>query len=547
MKAFIDYLLHKFGYIPEKELILRSLPKDKQRKARNIIKRLNSLQSVANIGECYSLTKELASTFKEVSQSKGLSRHSKDAVQLIGSTDYQGFRPAMARLYNLFANPFGVYAFVARHHWAVKTSLAIIRDEISSDGFSLKAAKGVTKKRLKEVHDIVKDLKLAQLRLNMITHLELYGNCWVKPIKSAKEKYNLKLELLAPPKLLPIIDTTSDQIVGWDYYNGKSSEKFTLKDLYHMYLYSVDNYREIGDVPLGPALIPIEADMAADGYNNQQFQTGGLFGLVFSVEVPQSDDPLSEDSYDVVEEFQDRLDSQYSGMKAANKPLVMNNLKTVHNLGSAKNLDMAYQTLHQETAKTIAFCLGVPSEKIGVSRSQTLQYIPSLVEDSVNSAFDKTLNNLTTLVDTFINEKILKDKLGITDIKLVAGGRFGALTKNAADTIKTLADAGPILTVNDALDKVLGWETLPPDNPRGSYVLDNTVNRDAEAVPQAIDPDKPDMDLVKKVSSNDFLSLAREISSGTFEKKEVITDNDNEIVNELKLKGSNIKYFKFSR
>ena len=149
LRHFLDTFLHNFGYISERELILRALPAEKQKRARTIVKRLNSFATMSNVGECLELTGELTSIFREVSpQLKVKDGRAKEAVKLIGGGD-QNYRPAMARLFGLFNNnPFGVYAFIARHHWAVRSALSVIRDELSNDGFQLRAQKGTTKKRI---------------------------------------------------------------------------------------------------------------------------------------------------------------------------------------------------------------------------------------------------------------------------------------------------------------------------------------------------------------------------------------------------------------
>lgn len=253
--------------------------------------------------------------------------------------------------------------------------------------------------------------------------------------------------------------------------------------------------------------------------------------------------PIERDNEDIVDELQDRIDAMYSGVKAAHSVLVANNIDAVHNISPVGKLDKSFTNLHAETAKTIAQCLGVPPEKIAISRSQNLQYIPSLVEDSVNAQFDKSLNALISMVDDFLNERVLRDMLGITDVRIVASGRYGALTKNAAETIKTLADAGPLITVNQALDRILGWEELPPDNPRGNMVLDNTQNRAPDAVPQKADPPKQDLEFGKAVTSDNFLSWLGEIRKGTFERKDVTWLPETATVDVAIIKRGSIKFY----
>ena len=503
IQEFIDDQLYKFGYIKEEERILRSLPEVSQKKARNIINKLGNLKNLSNVGDAFELSAELCSIFKKnANQLRTRNKGIKDAVRLIGGD--QGYRPAMARLYGLFkGHPFAIYAFIARHHWAVRAALGVIRSEIVNDGFELKAQKGTTKKRLREVYKQLKAMGIFKLRLNLACHLKLYGNAWVLPHKNLLGSYGF-LELLAPPRILPITDPVTDKIVGWDYRVGSTVYRYDIDDIYHIWEYNVDNYKDLGDPCLTPAILPIEADLAADSYNNQIFQKGGLFGIIINIKNPDSD-PISRDEDDVVEDLQERIDSQFSGVKASGSTLVGSNIENVYNLSTAGK-DMGYKDLHTETAKTVANCFGMPPEKIAISRSSSQQYVPSLVEDSVNASFDKTINALTSEIDDFLNDKILAELLGITDVRIVASGRYGSLTKNAAETIKTLADSGPIITVNQALERVLGWEELPSNDPRGQWILDNSKNRDPEAVPLESEPDRPELEFGKSMfSKNRFI------------------------------------------
>lgn len=486
---------------------------------------------------------ELTNIFKEsAGKTKTISKRTKDAISLVSMSDLYGYKPGMSRIYGLFSqNPFGAYAFIARHHPVVRACIQVILDEVANDGFSLVAEKGVTKKRLKEVYRKIKELELPELRLSLCKQLRLYGNAWILPHTNLLGGKSDNMQLLSPPKLLPDIDPVTDKVRGWLYKPGPGIGTIPLPvdKVWHLRTFSADDYRPIGDPPLGPAMLRIEADMAATAFNNQVFQKAGLMGIIVSVEAPEDDDPFDDASLDAVDDLQERLDTQFSGAKAGQSTIVASNIKDVYNVNPVGKLDSSFKTLSYETAKTIATCLGVPPERIAVSRSETLQYIPSLVEDSVNTAFDKALNHLVSYVDEFINEKIIKGRLGITDVRIQAGGRYGALTKNAAETIKALAEAGPIITVNDALDKVLGWEPLPPDNPRGQKVLDNTATRKPETIPLTSDPIEEDFNLGKTA----FMKKYRFEAPLFMMKDKTRSKNDEVIVHRAIINKWGVKYY----
>lgn len=542
VKDFMDWLLEKFGYIDEKEYILRSLPKPKQKRARRLARKLSNLKSFMDVNEYLETSNQLTQILKD-----DLPKTRKKTLPTFSNMyDVYNYKPATSRLYNLFAsNPFGAYAYVARHHSAVRACISTILDEINNDGYVLISEKGVTKKRLKDVYRKLKSINLPELRSNLCKHLKIYGNAWILPHTNLLGGKSDTLQLLSPTRILPDIDPVTEKIKGWFYRPGSIDSNITyfpLDKVWHLRLYSVDDYRDIGDPPLAPALLDIEADMAASAFNNQVFQKGGLLGVIISVKVPEAD-PLSDEELDVAEDLQERINTQFSGAKAGQSVLVSPNIDNVYNPVPIGGLDSSFKTLHYEVQKTVAICLGVPPEKIAVSRSETLQYIPSLVEDSVNTSFDKAINTLVSYVDDFINETILREYYGITDIRIQAGGRWGSLTKNAADTIKALADSGPIITVNDALEKVLGWEPLPPDNPRGNIVLDNSQNRKMDSNPQLIDPEEEDLDLGKStISSASFIKWC-EMRQGSWEVKDKTYSSDDAIVHRVIINKWGVKYY----
>lgn len=535
---------------PEEQL-LKELPIEKERRAKQLMMKMKDIRSFGSLNDFYNNQNELHGILKEAVvtlKAKGVPKSLKSAVQLIdaGTTDYN---PAMSSLYQLFHNPLAVFAFICKHHPAVHSAINVIREEIANDGYVLKAEKGMSKKRLKEVHNILKKNRIGELRIRMAAQFKIYGNIWLK-----LDKDTGSIKLFAPTKLLPVIDTTTDKIKAWDFIQGSRTTRYAYDDLLHFYLYSADDYSGLGDPPLGPALVDIEADMCAAAFNNQVFKKGGLMGIIISLESPNVGDPMADDPEDLVDALQDRIDAQFSGARTGQSVMVGTDIKNVYNVSPVGKMDSSFQSLRMETAKTIATCLGVPPEKIAVSRSSTLQYIPSLVEDSVNASFDKTIYTLVEKVDDIINEKILKQFLNIKDVVIEAGGRYGALTKNAADTLKTLADAGPIVTVNDGLERILGWEPLPPDNVRGQWVLDNSKGRmeglnssEIPRYPGVVDPEKPNFDLGKSLSSDAFLTLAQNIKSGKFEAMDMTYAFDTEIVHYAKVRHGKVQYFAFKK
>ncbi len=530
VKDFFTNAIESLGLVPEEDLISRSLPKEKRKREKQLKKFLFSHKSRSDINSYLDASRELSGLYKEaLVKNKGLSKRRKDAISLVSMSDLYGYKPGMSRLYNLFSqSPFGLFAFISRHHPAIRGCLQAILNEISNDGYVLISEKGTTRKRLKDVYRRLKDARIPDMRLTLAKHLKIYGNAWVLPHNNILGGKSDVMQILSPPRILPDIDPVTDRIRGWLYKPGPGVGTINLPvdKVWHLRLFSVDDYRPIGDPPLGPAILDIEADMFASAFNNEVFQKGGLLGIILSIKTPESIDPFSDEELDFTEELQEKIDTQFSGAKAGQSILASPNIENVYNANPIGKLDASYTKLHYEAYKTIALCMDVPPEKIAVSRSDNLQYIPSLVEDSVNTAFDKSLNSLISYVDNFINEKVIKERFSIDDIIIQAGGRYGALTLNACEAISTLANAGPIITVNDAYEKILGWEPLDAGDERGNYILDNTKGRtqgkntqEVPRYPGLVAPENENMDLGKTISSKEFFKLpetTRRLKDKTF-------------------------------
>lgn len=522
-----------------------------ERKARvqQIQRQLKRISVIKDPNVAMPLMSELREIYREALPEIERQNKKIATVLRMQTDDTYGLKPAGARLWNLFEDsPFAIYAYVARQFWPVRACLSLITDEIENDGVELIGQKGTTRKRYKEVYRKLKDLRIFELRKQVARHLKLYGNAWILPHKNLLGTPGM-LEILAPPRVTSIIDPYTDNIIGWRYEYGKGVINYRLEDVYHLMDISIDDYKPLGDPSLSCAILAIEAALAASSTYNNMFQNGAMMGLIINMQ-PDTQDPLAQDPEDAAEDLQDRIESQFSSFKNANKVCVTSGVDKVHDVSPVGKFDQSYSIIHKDAAKVVCGCFGVPSEKIGVSRSDTLQYIPGVVEDSVNVLFNKTMNSLMNKTDNFINDYVLREMLGITDVRIKGSGRYGALTKQAAETIKILSEAGPILTVNWALERVLGWEPLPPDNPRGNLVLDNSANRDVESNPLGSDPYIEDPNFgkgqKKVVSSILPYQFMKYCMSGWFEGLELPGDADDDLPSMAIIKKGHLTFYGYA-
>lgn len=451
--------------------------------------------------------------------------------------------PAATSFYDVFYNPFEIYSYLYKNHPVVFSAVTIIREEMANDGYILKHMKGTPKKRLRSVYDLLKKQRIEKLRLDIATHLKLYGNAF---LVQTKDRYNKDLgqfkretlELLNPQKIKPVIDYSTGEITAWKYRRGKTWEDYPLDKMFHLWLFNADAEKQLGDPPLQSALLDCEIDLGIKTYTRQILEKGFLGSVVFGVDPPGDPDSWDYDVKRYVKDVSDTLTSQLTGANAGGSPLVVAGLKTQNNISPIGSQDGPFPELSKSNARIICMCLGVPSEKLGFNRSENLQYVAQFTEYTVNASFDKSIYCLVGTVDDFINDAYFKKIHGIDDVIIQAGGRFGSLTVTAAQVIQILATAGPIITVNDALEIILGWEPLPPENPRGRWVLDNTKGRmeggktnEVPRYPGLVNPEQEDLELtssnrqLKSVSWDSFWTTVGEIADSHSEKKTVWDDD----------------------
>jgi len=497
-------LLYKTGQRSYLEYFIKSYKPEYQGAIKDFFSELSSTEVVKDPAQFYRRGLEFEQFLETINTKKDVqlpvvqADESSKSYILRGSADMFGYRPSGTKLWNYFANPFGVFAYISEQYWAIRRAIDLIREAVESDGFYLKSIKGTSETRLAEVYKILKNLKVDELRVELIAHLQNYGNAFILPHRT-RTRGIIKLELLLPNKLLPIFDRSTEEIIAWEYTVGRMKITYDVKDILHLKLPSLSS-NKIGSPPLVSAITEIETILHAMNLNNTIFQKGGLIGWLISLENPKDADGIpTARSSDWVKEVQAQFDFLHAGAKAGHGVLAMNNIKDVHQMMKPGELDANYLEGKDHTAKMVSTLLGVPSEKIGIPRSTTAQYQPSLVENVVNAQFDATINRLTSKIDGFLNQQILVNLLGIQDIKIVPSGRYGALTLAAAQTINFLATTGKIITVNEAREKILGWEPLPPNDPRGNIVLDNSplkaTGEGQTQLPDLLAPEQSDPDL----------------------------------------------------
>lgn len=509
----------------EAESFVKQLPEEHRESAKNMMRELSDLSTVSNPKRFYSKAFQFAQFMEEVHPQvgKALQKDIEKSWIMRGSSDLLGYKPSGTQIWNYFSNPFGVFNYVAQQYPAVSMGLNLVRTAIEEDGFFLVAAKGVSEKRLLTVYQQLQDLNLDYIRVELATHLMLFGNAWINPI--FKKGTLTKLDLLFPNRMLPLFDRVTEDIREWEYLKGRQRLTFDKDSLLHLMLPALDN-NQIGQPPLVAGITRIETSLYAMNLNNMLMLKGGMIGHLVSLEPPANSNVNVSDWVDMI---QKQFNYLYSGVQTAHQAVAMAGVKNVFPMAKIGELDANWKYGDTRTDKIVAMLMGIPSEMIGVPRSESAQYQPELVENVVNAQFDSTINRFTRKIDRFFNKYVLRELMGVTDIKIVPSGRYGALTLSAAQTLKILADVGGIITINEGREKILGWEPCHPEDARGQRILDNSAVRSIkegdQLLPELFAPEHVDPELE---SEKAFLLNLDKISNESKFKLKVGGRNDGE-------------------
>lgn len=496
LKELVLHAKHKLGllskdeiiatFLPERERIIDKLPRADAEEVRRIANSFNEIQNVADVSAFYSITKQLQRSFETVAFRNGFDKDQDNVSKSMASItqlDSLGYRPSQAQAWGFFPNVWSMYAWFAENHWAIRAARDIIITEVDDDGFDLQPLGDMpSSARRREIWNILEYYGIPEMRTNLIDQGAVFANSWVLPKKNMMGgKFPNELELMPPPRVQPIYDMAYDKIVGWDYRTGYVNMAYKLTDIRHLKWRPYFNMPQLGCPSLQPMIVDLESDKNFSHLNNEVAYKAGIIGLIIALAEPAAKNPLNlKTSEKVKDKLVAEIKNAFSGIKGGQSILVSNYIENVFKVSNIGDLDANFQKFRLEIAKAVCILLNVPPEKISISRTQTQQYHSAMFEDAVNAAFDKAIRFRTRHTDMFIN-RIMKYDLGITDVELIANGRFGSLTLNAARAAKIASETWGIFTLNQMLSLFYGLRPLPPEDARGMEIVDNSKNRDPDS------------------------------------------------------------------
>ncbi len=398
-------------------------------------------------------------------------------VSFLSSGDLMQYQPAGARMWRFFLNPMAAFTFVLEQHWATKVAMRIMRTEIRDEGYKLKYLPNISPEELQQAAFKIEQLNLFEYAIDTATRFLGYGNVWTVPETNFLGDV-VKLRNLRADRMWPVYSTNGEYLDHWEYQLGVSTIPYELDEVLHLKDYSMKS-PYIGSPRLGPAILEIESDLAASSLNATIFNKAGMIGLIIALEDPAIKNPLKVVNMERQKErLQETFYTQFAGVRGAQSVLVANYIKDVFKLSDIGALDANFLKLRMEVAKTIALLIGVPIERMGLPRSAAAQYQASVVEEMVTASFDKEINAIMSQVYAFINQKIIRDLLGIYNVEMAQKGRFNSNTINGARMALMASQTGPLFTVNEMRTFFYKVPELAPGDKRGNKVVDNSTMRD---------------------------------------------------------------------
>lgn len=480
----------------DKEAPPHEIPVDK---LQYIVRRLNNIASYQDVGHCFMLLDELKKELQPVLESKGVFESlTNKSFGFVGVTDLFGWRPNGTQFWNLFPNPFGIFAYLAENHWAIQDCRACYRREILDDGFRFVG----NKKNFAKAKRAARALNLNRFRAEIADHFLIYGACWLNPQRNGLGGIK-KFTPLLPQYIKPIPSSDGQRIVGWQYQQGSVVINYTRDQLMYGKFRPSHRHYDLSSPALGSVLVDIEADLQASMYNNVVFQKGGLLGMAVLLEKGPTHVGNSLSKY--AQQLQAELSANHAGARAGFEAVVFENTKDVKVLNDLASLDGAFHKTSDKVAKQIAHVLGVPHEFIGIITNSNQQYHAARLTDYDAAQFDKSIGELMDAVDYFINTQVLP-KVGITDVKIQATRRYNSLARTATQSGLDIGSLYGVMSVNEYRTEIL---KLPPIE-GGDIMLQKLpttapTSTEGAPMPYLIPPPMPSLDEDDVIDETDDL------------------------------------------
>ena len=475
----VQKFLYQNGYLTQLDAIringLKNLEPGERTFINNQIKDLLNVNTWSDINDASKKVDILDKTLKKAF-SKLEPEAREKTLSFLNNLGAVGYEPAGSVLKKLYPNPFQPYSFLADNYWAADKARREIRVEIERDGYVLIAPDRTSKREIKVVNDVLDELNIPELWTTWADHLNTFANIWLDVDKNLMRGIGPeKIKMLLPEKVVPEYDRYQENIIAWKYITMGKEFIYPLDSLDHIQTYSMRSF-QLGSPSLTSLIVEIEADMHATIFNNTVMQKGGLIKGVLSIAAADPTNVINEQSYiDYADKIQEMINKKFSGIRGGGQILAMYGIDNYFDMNKIKEIDGIYQATSDRTAARVAMMFGVSPERLGINNYSQYKN-NALVTDSIALSLDNNQYFLTGIVADYINNKILKERLGIENIIIEPSGEFGSISTAAAQFAQLIAQAQcRLMTVDEFRVKCLHWQPL--GSPDGDEYIGNFLEK----------------------------------------------------------------------
>jgi hypothetical protein len=382
------------------------------------------------------------------------SRNSK-SFTLNGNTNPMiGYAPGGSILRRLFPSDFMRQGFLAEAYWACRKSRNEVIVETSRDGYSLVANTSVPKKTIKLIYQVLEDLGAPRQRVLMKDTLLWCGNI-VMNNKENKDGGLLELNPLLMTQVEPKFESSTDTIISWQVKYGNKTVSIPYNPADHIKTWNARSHA-LGMSCIASLEVDIEAALQAAIYNNNVMAKGGLLSVVFALKSPPNADFINDKtSMSLCDELTKWLQGRFSGTRNSGQMAFLPMIDKVHVLNKIGEMDAAWGNLDKAVGTKVSLQFGLSPERIGLpvtSQYQNLQ----LVTDSISLSFDNNNYYYQSIIDDYLTNLIIRDKMGIDGVRIESAGEFSSISKTAAEVGDLIASLGvDVMTVDTFLTEIM--------------------------------------------------------------------------------------------
>jgi hypothetical protein len=409
----------------------------------------------------------------EISAMDIVEKSKKSFTPLIPGASPAGYQPAGSILRKIYPREYALQCFLAEAYWAAAKARKELWVEMHRDDYTLVAAKGVPNRTIKMINNALEDLKVSYYRNKLRDTALVCGNVL---LANKKNRFGGLLEL--NPLLMERVDphyNLKGELDGWIYLDGNRPVFIPYESVDHIATYSARS-NVLGQPAMSSAIVDIEAALQAAIYNNNVMAKGGLLSVVFRLRKPENGQWNDRSSMNLAETFTKWLERRFGGIRNSGQMAFIPMVEGVDVLNKIGEMDAAWTNLDDKTAIKTAGLLGVFPERIGVVRKSQYEN-KQAVDDYMSLSFDNNNYYVTDLVDEYLTRTIIKEGMGIDNVKIQASGEFSSVTKTAAEVGKLISEMGAdVMTVNQFRTDIM--HISPLDGELGERFL-GEVTREA--------------------------------------------------------------------